>query len=201
MLIYMLVLRGDQFQELWRRQLARVLPSAQPIPLSALAVLGDLVIGKTGWFCVYKRARSPQEMAIQRTLAIIKPDVVALRKQGIVLQRILDEGFVVLGMRQTSLSRKEAEGFYAVHRERPFFDSLVDFMISGPVVVLALEREDAVFHWREVLGKTNPADAAEGTIRQQFGASVGANAAHGSDSEENGRIECAFFFPGTALLP
>lgn len=140
-------------------------------------------------------------MATQRTLAIIKPDVVALRKQGVVLQRILDEGFLVLGMRQIRLSRKEAEGFYAVHRERPFFESLVEFMMSGPVVALALEREDAVAHWRQVLGKTNPADADEGTIRKQFGASVGENAAHGSDSEENGQIECAYFFPGTELLP
>ncbi len=139
-------------------------------------------------------------MAAQRTLAIIKPDVVALRKQGVVLQRILDEGFKVLGMRQVQLSQKDAEGFYAVHRERPFFASLVEFMVSGPVVVLALERDNAVAHWRDVIGATNPADAAEGTIRKQFGASVGENAAHGSDSEENGRIECDYFFPGTELL-
>ena len=107
-------------------------------------------------------------MAVQRTLAIIKPDVVALRKQGVVLQRILDEGFTILAMRQVSLSQKEAEGFYAVHRERPFFSSLVEFMVSGPVVVLALERDDAVSHWRKVIGATNPAEADEGTIRKQF---------------------------------
>ena len=139
-------------------------------------------------------------MAQQRTLAIIKPDVVEQRKQGVVIQRILDEGFRILSMRQVHLSKKDAEGFYAVHRERPFFDSLVEFMCRGPVVVLALERDDAVAHWRKVIGATNPADAEEGTIRKQFGASVGENAAHGSDSEENGKIECAFFFPGTELL-
>lgn len=139
-------------------------------------------------------------MAIQRTLAIIKPDVVAQKKQGVVLQRILDEGFRVLGMRQVHLSQIEAEGFYAVHRERPFFASLVEFMISGPVVVLALERQEAVAHWRKVIGATNPKDAEEGTIRKMFGQSVGENAAHGSDSEENGQIECSYFFAGTDLL-
>jgi nucleoside-diphosphate kinase len=139
-------------------------------------------------------------MAVQRTLAIIKPDVVLQRKQGVVIQRILDEQFTILAMRQVQLSQKEAEGFYAVHRERPFFASLVEFMISGKVVILALERDDAVAHWRGVIGATNPAQAAEGTIRKQFGANVGENAVHGSDSEENGRLECDYFFPGTDLL-
>lgn len=139
-------------------------------------------------------------MSTQRTLAIIKPDVVAHRKQGLVLQRILEEGFHILGMRQLHLSLNEAEGFYAVHQGQPFFASLCEFMTSGPVVVLALERDDAVAHWRGVIGKTNPADAAEGTIRKQFGESLGRNAAHGSDSEENGQIECAYFFSGAELL-
>lgn len=139
-------------------------------------------------------------MPTQRTLAIIKPDVVALKKQGVVLQRVLDEGFQVLGMKQIRLTRGEAEGFYAVHAGKPFFGGLCDFMISGPVVVLALERDDAVAHWRKVIGATNPADAAEGTIRQQFGEALSRNAAHGSDSEENGQIECSYFFPGTELL-
>lgn len=139
-------------------------------------------------------------MALQRTLAIVKPDVVLKRKQGEVIQRILDEGFTILAMRQVHLGQKEAEGFYAVHRARPFFASLVEFMASGPVVVLALERDDAVAHWRNVIGATNPAQAAVGTIRKQFGANVGENAVHGSDSEENGRVECDYFFPGTDLL-
>ncbi len=135
-------------------------------------------------------------MAVQRTLAIIKPDVVENRAQGTVIQRILDEGFDILAMRQTRLSRREAEGFYAVHRERPFFDELCTFMSRGPVVVLALQREDAVAHWRKVIGATNPADAEPGTIRAELGKSVGENATHGSDSEENGLIECGYFFSG-----
>ncbi len=137
---------------------------------------------------------------MQRTLAIIKPDVVRMKKQGAVLQRILDEGFTVLGMKQMTLSRREAEGFYAVHRERPFFNELCDFMSEGPLIVLALERTDAVAHWRQVIGATNPEQAAEGTIRKQFGRDVGRNAVHGSDSEENGRSECSYFFAGTDLL-
>lgn len=137
---------------------------------------------------------------MQRTLAIIKPDVVSLKKQGVVIQRILDEGFSILAMRQASLSRREAEGFYAVHNGKPFFDELCEFMTEGPVVILALERPDAVAHWREVIGATNPSQAAEGTIRREFGEHVGRNAAHGSDSEENGSIECSYFFPGVDLL-
>lgn len=135
----------------------------------------------------------------ERTLAIIKPDVVKKRVQGQILQRILDEGFQILGMKQMLLTQREAEGFYAVHRERPFFGELCEFMTSGPLVVLALQRENAVQHWRDVIGATNPAQAAEGTIRKRFGGSVAENAAHGSDSIDNGRIECAYFFPGSEL--
>lgn len=139
-------------------------------------------------------------MSKERTLAIIKPDVVAMKKQGVVLQRILDEGFDVLAMRQVHLSVREAEGFYAVHRARPFFASLCEFMARGPVVVLALERENAVAHWRKVIGATNPEVAEEGTIRKQFGKDVGENAVHGSDSPENGAIESNYFFSGTELV-
>ena len=136
----------------------------------------------------------------ERTFAIFKPDLVASGKQGLVLQRILDEGFRVLGMRQLRLSRAQAEGFYAVHRERGFFDELCSFMSRGPVVVLALERDDAVAHWRKVIGATNPKNAEAGTIRAQFGTDVGENAVHGSDSPENGLIECSYFFAGHELL-
>lgn len=139
-------------------------------------------------------------MATERTLAIIKPDVVAKRKQGVVLQRILDEGFNVLALRQAHLTQKEAEGFYAVHEGKPFFAELVQFMSQGPVVILSLERENAVAHWRSVIGATNPAQAEPGTIRREFGESVGVNAAHGSDSTENGILESAYFFSGTELL-
>lgn len=136
----------------------------------------------------------------ERTLAIFKPDLVQSGKQGAVLQRIVDEGFRVLGMRQIHLSRAQAEGFYAVHRERSFFDELCAFMSRGPVVVLALERSEAVAHWRLVIGATNPANAAPGTIRAQYGTDVGENAVHGSDSPENGTLECAYFFAGHELL-
>lgn len=139
-------------------------------------------------------------MAIERTLAIIKPDVVKLKKQGAVLQQILDEDFTILAMQQIRMSRREAEGFYSVHRDKPFFDELCAFMSSGPAVVLALQRENAVAHWRNVLGATNPEKAEAGTIRKRFGASVGENAAHGSDSVENGVLECDYFFAGTELL-
>jgi nucleoside-diphosphate kinase len=138
-------------------------------------------------------------MATERTLCIIKPDAVAKRKAGAILQHILEEGFDVLGLRQRQLSQKEAEGFYAIHRERPFFKDLCQFMTSGPVVVIALQREDAVSHWRKVIGATDPAKADAGTIRKLYGASLGENAVHGSDSVENGRIECAYYFQGSEL--
>src|SRR6478736_4131144 len=139
-------------------------------------------------------------MALERTLCIIKPDAVEKRKQGAILQRLQEEGFVVLGLRQTQLSRRTAEGFYAVHRERPFFGELCTFMTRGPVVVIALERENAVQHYRDVIGATDPAKAAPGTVRKLYGANVGENAAHGSDSVENGRIETGYFFAGQDLL-
>jgi nucleoside-diphosphate kinase len=139
-------------------------------------------------------------MATQRTLCIIKPDAVERRVQGAILQRLLEEGFQVLGMRQARLSRAQAEGFYAVHRERPFFDELCSFMSRGPVVLLALQRDDAVQHLRNVIGATDPAKAAAGTVRKLYGANVGENAVHGSDSEENGRLECGYYFPGMDLV-
>jgi nucleoside-diphosphate kinase len=139
-------------------------------------------------------------MEAQKTLAIIKPDVVEKRKQGVVLQRILDEGFEVLAMRQMQLSLKDAEGFYAVHKGKGFFDELCAFMSRGPVVVIALRRKDAVAHWRKVIGATNPANAEPGTIRKELGQSVGENAVHGSDSPENGALECGYFFAGVEQI-
>lgn len=138
-------------------------------------------------------------MAIELTLCIIKPDAVANAKQGAILQRVQEEGFEIVAMQQLRLSRSMAEGFYAVHAERPFFTDLVEFMTRGPVVVAALRRDNAVEHWRKVIGATDPAKAAPGTIRAAFGANVGENAVHGSDSAENGRIETGYFFPGHAL--
>jgi nucleoside-diphosphate kinase len=139
-------------------------------------------------------------MSTQRTLCIIKPDAVEKRVQGAIAQRLLDEGFQILGLRQTQLTRKQAEGFYEVHRERPFFDELCTFMTRGPVVVIALSRDNAVQHYRDVIGATDPAKAAANTIRKLYGTNVGENAVHGSDSEENGIKECAYFFAGLELL-
>lgn len=134
-------------------------------------------------------------MAIERTLSIIKPDAVEQNNIGNILAMIQEAGLEILGMRMLHLTRRQAEGFYEVHKERPFFGELVEFMTRGPVVVSALEGEDAVARYRKLMGATNPADAREGTIRKLYGTDVGENACHGSDSVENGAIEVAYFFP------
>jgi nucleoside-diphosphate kinase len=135
----------------------------------------------------------------QATLCIVKPDAVANKQTARVLQRVLDEGFELQALELRTLVREEVEGFYAAHRERGFFRELVEFMCSGPVVLAALRRPDAVAHWRAVIGSTNPADAAPGTLRRLYGTDVGRNAVHGSDSAENGLRETAYFFSGNAL--
>lgn len=137
---------------------------------------------------------------MQSTFAIIKPDAVAAGRAGEILAIIEKEGFRIRGMRLTRLTRPQAEAFYAVHREKPFFSGLVDFMTEGPVVVLALEREDAIRKWREVMGATNPANAAEGTIRKLFGTNVERNATHGSDATETAETELRFFFRTADLV-
>ena len=134
------------------------------------------------------------------TFGIIKPDAVRAGKQGAILQKILDAGFKVRGMKLIHQTRKQSEGFYAVHAERPFFGELTEFMSSGPCVVLALEKENAVREWRDLMGATNPAEAAEGTLRREFATSIGENAVHGSDSEENAAIEIAYFFSKLELV-
>ncbi len=128
------------------------------------------------------------------TFGIIKPDAVRGGKAGAVLQRITDAGFKVRAMKLIHMTRAEAEGFYAVHRERPFFGELTEFMSSGPCVVLALEKEGAVKAWRDLMGATDPAKADEGTLRKEFANSIGENAVHGSDSEENAAVEVSYFF-------
>jgi nucleoside-diphosphate kinase len=130
----------------------------------------------------------------QRTLSIIKPDAVAAGHAGEILAMIEKAGFRVLGCRMLRLRKEQAREFYAVHKEKPFYESLVEFMTEGPVIVLALEREDAIARLREVMGATNPANAAEGTIRKRFGANIERNAVHGSDAPETARTELAFFF-------
>ena len=136
-------------------------------------------------------------MALERTLSIVKPDAVAKNVIGEIYSRFEKGGLKVVAAKMTQLSRKDAEGFYAVHRERPFFNALVEFMISGPVMVQVLEGEGAVLKNRELMGATNPKDAAAGTIRADFADSIDANAVHGSDSQENAAIEIAYFFPAT----
>ena len=134
------------------------------------------------------------------TFGIIKPDAVAAKHTGSIVQRILDNGFQIRGLKLIHMTRKEAEGFYAVHRERPFFSGLTEFMSSAPCVVMALEKEGAVKAWRDLMGATDPAKADEGTLRKEFGGSVGENAVHGSDSDENAAIEIAYFFSRLELV-
>jgi nucleoside-diphosphate kinase len=137
---------------------------------------------------------------MERTFAIIKPDAVAAGNAGAILAKIEENGFRIRGMKMIRLTQALAEGFYGVHRERPFFRSLVTFMTEGPVVVLALEREDAIAKWREVMGATNPANAAEGTIRKLFAESIERNAVHGSDAPQTAAVEIPFFFSTAELL-
>ena len=137
--------------------------------------------------------------ASEFTLCIIKPDAVAKKYQAQILQRILDEGFEIVALPQQRLSQTEAEGFYAIHRERPFFGELVSYMSQGLVILAALRRPDAVAHWRKVIGATDPRKADAGTIRQKFGTDLSSNAVHGSDSIENGLRETGYFFVGSEL--
>ena len=138
-------------------------------------------------------------MAVERTLSIIKPDAVAKNAIGQILSRFEAAGLKVIAARMTQLSRAQAEGFYAVHRERPFFKDLVDFMISGPVMIQVLEGEGAIARNRELMGATDPKKAAKGTIRADFADSIDANAVHGSDAPETARVEIAYFFPGCEI--
>ena len=137
---------------------------------------------------------------MERTFAIIKPDAVERNLIGKILERIESNGFKIAGMKKTQLSQKEAKGFYYVHKERPFFDSLTEFMCSGPVVLLVLEKENAITAWRDLMGATNPEDAKEGTIRKDFALSIEKNSTHGSDSPENAKYELSYFFSETEIF-
>ncbi len=136
----------------------------------------------------------------ERTLGIIKPDAVAAGHAGEILAIIEENGFRLVAMKMAKLERRQAEAFYGVHRGKPFFDSLVSFMTEGQIIVVALEREDAIRKWREVMGATNPANAAEGTIRKRFGAGIERNAVHGSDAPETAQFELSFMFAGMDLV-
>jgi nucleoside-diphosphate kinase len=138
-------------------------------------------------------------MSVQRTFSIIKPDAVAEGNAGKILAMIEDAGFRVLALRMTRLTKEQAEGFYAVHREKAFFPSLVKFMTEGRIIVMALEREDAIAKWRELMGATNPANAAEGTIRKKYAQSIERNAVHGSDAAETAEMELRYFFSAVDL--
>ncbi|NWG39494.1 MAG: nucleoside-diphosphate kinase [Hydrogenophilaceae bacterium] len=140
-------------------------------------------------------------MAIERTLSIIKPDAVGKNVIGKIYSRFETNGLKIVAAKMKHLSRREAEGFYAVHRERPFFNDLVEFMISGPVMIQVLEGESAIAKNRELMGATDPKKAAQGTIRADFAQSVDANAVHGSDAPETAAVEIAYFFATTELCP
>jgi nucleoside-diphosphate kinase len=137
---------------------------------------------------------------MERTLAIIKPDAVERRLAGRIIQRVEDAGFRIRAMRRVHLSRREAEGFYAVHRERPFFGSLTTFMSSAPAIVLVLEAPDAIGKWRALMGATDPAKAESGTLRKEFAESIERNATHGSDAAETAACEIGYFFAGIELV-
>ena len=137
---------------------------------------------------------------LQRTLAIVKPDAVARNATGDIIATIESHDFRIIGMKMLHISKKEAEGFYAVHAGKPFFNSLTDFMSSGPIVIMALEKEDAIKAWRDLMGPTNPANAGEGTIRKKWGSSIERNATHGSDADEPARFELSYFFAGYQLV-
>jgi nucleoside-diphosphate kinase len=137
---------------------------------------------------------------MERTLAIIKPDAVEKKCAGRILARIEEEGFTVVALRMVRLTRGEAEGFYAVHRGKPFFDSLTAFMSSGPAIVIVLERDNAIKHWRDTMGATNPESADEGTIRKLFATNIERNAVHGSDAPETAAVETNYFFGSVEML-
>jgi len=139
-------------------------------------------------------------MSNNLTFGIVKPDAVRAGHTGSIIQRILDNGFSIRGLKLIHMSGTQAEGFYDVHRERPFFAGLTEFMSSGPCVVMALEKEGAVKAWRDLMGATDPAKAEPGTLRKEFGGSVGENACHGSDSDENAAIEISYFFSRLELV-
>lgn len=137
---------------------------------------------------------------MERTFAIIKPDAVERKLAGKIIERIEENGFTILGMRKIKLSREQAGGFYCVHRERPFFDDLCDFMSRSSVIVLCLEKENAIADWRKLMGSTNPADAAPGTIRRDFAVSLSQNSVHGSDAPETAAFEIPYFFSALELV-
>lgn len=154
-----------------------------------------LVITGITWLSFRKPVSTERKTHMERTLAIIKPDAVAGKHTGNIINIIENNDFSIVAMYKTKLTREQAERFYAVHKGKKFFDELVNFMASGPIVVMALEKEGAVKAWRNIMGDTNPANATPGTIRNLYGTSIGSNAVHGSDATETAAQELEFFFP------
>ena len=139
-------------------------------------------------------------MELQKTLSIIKPDAMELKYSGKIIDFIEEKGFKIIAQKKIVLIKKQAEAFYSVHKERPFFHELVDFMISGPILVQIIEAKDAVSYYREIMGSTNPDEAEEGTIRKLYGTNIQCNAVHGSDSVENANLETSFFFSKLEMI-
>lgn len=139
-------------------------------------------------------------MPTEQTFAIIKPDAVASGHTGQIIGMIEHAGFKIRGLKMTRLSKQQAEGFYEIHREKPFFTGLVEFMTEGPVIVMVLQRDNAIKHWRDVMGATNPEKAADGTIRKKFAKNIERNAVHGSDAPETAAVEIPFFFSFAELI-
>ncbi|MBD3231321.1 nucleoside-diphosphate kinase [Candidatus Dependentiae bacterium] len=132
---------------------------------------------------------------VEATLAIIKPDAIKAKNAGKIIDRIEKEGFEIIAIKKLHLTKNQAEAFYAIHKGKPFFNELVEFMTSGPIIVMALKKENAIKEWRDLMGATNPAEAAENTIRKLYGTNKGINATHGSDAPETAKVEIDFFFP------
>ncbi len=137
---------------------------------------------------------------LERTLAIVKPDAVTRHATGDIVAMIEGKGFRIIGMKMLEITKRQAQGFYAVHAGKPFFESLTNFMSSGPIVVMAREKENAIADWRELMGATNPANAAAGTVRKKWGSSIERNASHGSDADDTARFELSYFFAGYELV-
>ena len=139
-------------------------------------------------------------MSLQRTFGIIKPDAFAAGHAGKIIDAILENGFKIVAMKAMQLTRSQAEGFYHVHKQRPFFNDLVAFMTEGPVIAMVMEKENAIKAWRDLMGATNPADAAEGSMRKRFGAGIERNATHGSDAEDTAAFEVSYFFNAMEMV-
>ncbi len=161
---------------------------------SLLIVVGvAALVAATLWLVMKKRFGKGSTM--ERTFAIIKPDAIKAKNSGKIIDAIENNGFTIIRMEKIEIPKEKAQRFYGVHKEKPFFNELVDFITSGPVIVMALEKENAIKGWRDLMGATDPQKAAEGTIRKRFGANIGNNATHGSDAPETARTELALFFP------